>query len=167
MGGRVDCGHCNGSGQVESAEEWAIHDYDGFAHMGLGENESFAKVAAIAEKLEEHGAAFAAWYNWSDACYDDSPDLSFLESFTDEYQGEWDDEEAFGAHLYEDCYGDPDEMEDPNGYGHKKVRHPLAGYMSHAVDAWAKDLFRGGDYSSVEAHPYDDNAYGIYVFRKD
>lgn len=42
------------------SEEWAIHDYDGFAGLGLGEYESLEHVHAIAVFLEEHGDLGAA-----------------------------------------------------------------------------------------------------------
>ncbi|MFK4753765.1 antirestriction protein ArdA [Oceanobacter antarcticus] len=37
------------------SEEWAIHDYDGFGGLGLGEYEGIERVHAIAVFLEEHG----------------------------------------------------------------------------------------------------------------
>ena len=42
------------------SEEWAIHDYDGFAGLGLGEYESLEHVHAIAVFLEDHGDLGAA-----------------------------------------------------------------------------------------------------------
>jgi antirestriction protein len=38
------------------AEEWAIHDYDGFGGLGLGEYENIEHVHQIAVFLEEHDA---------------------------------------------------------------------------------------------------------------
>src|SRR5690606_14427673 len=43
------------------AEEWAIHDYEGFEGIRLGEWESFENVSAIARGIENHGEAFAAF----------------------------------------------------------------------------------------------------------
>lgn len=40
---------------VEDAEEWAIHDYEGFGSYRLSEYEGFDSVCEIAEFLEEHG----------------------------------------------------------------------------------------------------------------
>lgn len=66
----VDCSECEGSGEIEhpngkasecpncrdgqvpSAEEWAVHDYDGFPNMG--EYPSLEDVAAFVELTEEH-----------------------------------------------------------------------------------------------------------------
>src|SRR5207247_546543 len=43
------------------AEEGAIHDYDGFAPLVLGEWEDLEQVAAIARGIATHGVAFACW----------------------------------------------------------------------------------------------------------
>ncbi|MFZ5893405.1 MAG: antirestriction protein ArdA [Myxococcota bacterium] len=37
------------------AEEWAIHDYEGFCGARIGEYESIANVAAIGAFIKEHG----------------------------------------------------------------------------------------------------------------
>jgi antirestriction protein len=37
------------------AEEWAIHDYEGFGTIRLGESEPFARVAAMAAGIVEYG----------------------------------------------------------------------------------------------------------------
>jgi antirestriction protein len=39
---------------VEMAEEWAIHDYEGFEGAPISEWESFESVAKMAEFIEEH-----------------------------------------------------------------------------------------------------------------
>jgi len=40
---------------IEDAEEWAIHDYEGFGSYRVSEYEGFQSVAEIAEFIEEHG----------------------------------------------------------------------------------------------------------------
>jgi len=40
---------------IEEAEEWAIHDYEGFEGASLNEYASFETVAELAEFIEEHG----------------------------------------------------------------------------------------------------------------
>ena len=42
------------------AEEWAIHDYEGFGSLRLSESESFQTVSAIAAGIAKHGGAFTA-----------------------------------------------------------------------------------------------------------
>ena len=49
------------------AEEWAIHNYDEFAGVRLGEWEDLARICELAAALVAHGPAFAAWYSGADA----------------------------------------------------------------------------------------------------
>ena len=42
----------------EVAEEWAIHDYDGFGELRLDENEALSTIARVAGGIREHGDAF-------------------------------------------------------------------------------------------------------------
>jgi antirestriction protein len=61
--GRAEsCEECNGTGEVPTAEEWAIHDYEGFEGIKLSEHEDIDTVADLAKAIQEHGEAFAAWY---------------------------------------------------------------------------------------------------------
>jgi len=47
------CKTCHGSGEVPSAEEWAIHDHEGFPEGSVGEYTSFSRLYEIKERLEE------------------------------------------------------------------------------------------------------------------
>jgi antirestriction protein len=67
------------------AEEWAIHDHEGFGPLTLSEWESFERISAIAAGIEQHGDAFAAWLSY-DACRDPVDVTAFEEA----YRGEWD-----------------------------------------------------------------------------
>lgn len=49
---RVDCPTCKGKGKVPSAEEYAIHDHEGFGRL-IGEYTPLATVAAWAEELDK------------------------------------------------------------------------------------------------------------------
>jgi antirestriction protein len=66
------------------AEEWAIHDYEGFGSLHLGEYEPLERVTNIAAGIAEHGEAFTAWLSYD--CDRDPADLS---AFEDAYYGEW------------------------------------------------------------------------------
>lgn len=70
------------------AEEWAIHDYEGFGDLQLGEYESIADVARIAELIEKHGEMFAA-------VVDHFGGLKYLDeaehALQENYQGRYDD----------------------------------------------------------------------------
>lgn len=67
------------------AEEWAIHDFEGFGELRLGEYESLERIADIAAGIAEHGPAFTAWLS-----YDEGRDSSDSAAFMDAYRGEWD-----------------------------------------------------------------------------
>lgn len=41
---------------IEDAEEWAIHDYEGFEGVTVSEWEGFERVSEIADFIAEHGA---------------------------------------------------------------------------------------------------------------
>lgn len=69
---------------VALAEEWAIHDYEGFGALRLSEWESMERVAAIAASISEHGLAFAAWLS-----YDSEQDPADVSAFEDSYRGDW------------------------------------------------------------------------------
>ena len=45
---------------VAGAEEWAIHDYENFGGVRLGEYDGFERVAALAAFIAEHGDIGAA-----------------------------------------------------------------------------------------------------------
>src|SRR5437763_12192716 len=79
------------------AEEWAIHDYEGFGSLRLSEWESFERVSAIAAGIAEHGHAFTAWLS-----YDESRDLENPEAFLDAYRGEWDSLRACAEQFADD-----------------------------------------------------------------
>lgn len=72
------------------AEEWAIHDYDGFpARIAdqLGESPSLELVATLAELIEEHGETFAAWY--ADGRGDGLEPYELAELYSDQYMGSY------------------------------------------------------------------------------
>jgi antirestriction protein len=83
------------------AEEWAIHDYEGFGGIRLSEYESFDRVLALANLIEEHGLAFAAWYG--DQSRDGMDEDDLRSEFEEAYAGEWDSEKAFAENFVEDC----------------------------------------------------------------
>lgn len=63
------------------AEEWAIHDYDGFHGIKLSEWEGFELVHAYASFIEEHGSLGVEVYNY----YDDLEEA--CEALCDRYVG--------------------------------------------------------------------------------
>ena len=123
------------------AEEWAIHDFEGFEGIRIHEWESFETVSELASAIEEHGAAFAAFYDYQDQA--DTVE-ECVTAFGEAYRGQWDSESDYAEQFAEDC-GYLGELED----------NPLR----YCIDwnSYARDLFCGGFYS-VDASP------GVYVF---
>lgn len=79
----------------EPAEEWAIHDYEGFPD--LHEYKSIELVATYGQALEEYGDAMRAFLS----IYEGDPDC-LLSSFQDRYYGEFDSHEDFVLHYLEE-----------------------------------------------------------------
>jgi antirestriction protein len=93
------------------AEEWAIHDTNGFDGVQIGEHDPLERVAALAELLYDHpGAVVAAFLDgWGDHCADE-----LISTFEDAHGGCWttvdefadevlvsdDVKEALGERLY-------------------------------------------------------------------
>ena len=119
------------------AEEWAIHDYEGFNGVKLNEYESVEKVVELAQLIEEHGEAFAGYAEWVGLDYATSED------FEEAYSGEWDSEEEFAEDLMGQCYEVPKHLES---------------YIDY--EKFARDLFIS-DYFSVES-----SQGRVFVFRR-
>ena len=69
---------------IEVAEEWAIHDYEGFEGASLSEYTAFKSVAERAEFIEEHGALGGAIL--ADCYCDVSEAARYLEHYQGEYE---------------------------------------------------------------------------------
>lgn len=113
---------------IENAEEFAIHDYEGFGDAQLSEYESIDSVVKVAAFISAHGelgGALLADYSIEDA-------ERLLDGY---YHGSYDSEVDFAQRLFEDCYSDA-------------MPKDLFYYFDH--EAFARDLFMS-DYFSVEA----------------
>lgn len=80
--------------EIEACEEWAIHDYEGFHGITIDEYESIDRVVELAEKLEAHGEAFAAFLD----CYN----FEDIDEFEDRYQGCYKSKQDFAEEYYEE-----------------------------------------------------------------
>lgn len=129
----------------DSAEEWAIHDYDGFGDLRLGEHEALSTVALVASGIETHGLAFAAW-----ASYVGEGSADLIEQFEDRFQGRWDSLQVYAEHMLDELGAQRIIDEAPEW---------LKGYLNLDVAGFARDLDLGGDVVSVER---DDG--GVWVF---
>lgn len=131
------------------AEEWAIHDYEGFSpYVPLGEYESIERVAALARGLVAHGDAFAAW--WAMEPPEETDDDELEAAFEEHYLGEYASLEDYGQQMLDDMGINTDDLPDiPEG---------LRPYVRVDVEAWTRDMVLGGDISTAEAEG------GVYVF---
>jgi antirestriction protein len=122
------------------AEEWAIHDYEGFGSLRLGEYESLERIATIAAGIAEHGDAFSAWLS-----YDESQDATDMRSFEDAYRGEWDSLRAY-AEDYAESTGMYDAAEKSGSQ-----------YVVVDIDMLTRDL-------NIELYTVESDCHTIYVF---
>jgi len=104
------------SSPAQDAEEWAVHDYDGFGSIELGEYPDLEQVSELAGLLCEHGEPFAAY--WSQFCESDG--------FEQAYRGEWDSRECFAGDIF-------DELVAPD------LQSSIRTYIN--INAFARDLF--------------------------
>ncbi len=126
------------------AEEWAIHDYEGFgSHLRIEEFDSLDRVHLLAARIAEHGEAFGAWQaNQGD---DDE-----AEQFEDHFAGEFSSAEDYGEHLLDEMGFDPADL--------PEVPESLRLYISVDVAGWVRDMQLGGEIFMVES------PRGVYVF---
>ena len=117
------------------AEEWAIHDYEGFGGYGVSDHEDIATVSRLALLIEQHGALFAGVLGHCG-------DIDEAERMMEEcYQGEWDSVADYAENLTRDSHEIPD-------------------FLEYYID-WdrmARDMELGGDVFTVES------SKGVHVF---
>jgi antirestriction protein len=118
---------------VPDAEEWAIHDSEGFGGLRLSEGEDIEKLAELAELTVEHGDVFAK-------LVDHVGGLQYLEHakqlMEDEYAGAHDSLEDFAYELLEDT----GQLE--------SVPENLRQYFDY--EKFARDLEFGGDVFTID-----------------
>ncbi|WP_285728211.1 antirestriction protein ArdA [Psychromicrobium xiongbiense] len=118
------------------AEEWAIHDYDNFGPLRLGEHADIDYVASVAEHIQAHGAPFAAWLDFTGFEQDK------WHYFTDAYLGEYENLNTYITQLIEDL-----------GYDELLNQHlpkSMRAYLAIDKELMARDLEAGGDIFTIE-----------------
>lgn len=132
------------SNSIEAgAEEYAIHDFDGFGAYQPHEYEPIDTVAKIARGIRDHGAAYAHW-----ASHVGTSDPDALDTFEDNYFGRWDSMVAFVEELLDD-FGIEGALDDA-------VPAPWRYYIRVDTDALARDL--ATEYTVCE------DGDGVYLF---
>jgi antirestriction protein len=114
------------------AEEWAIHDYEGFGGFRVSEYESFEKVLLVANLIANKGNAFSTWLENDESVLADGDYGEIEEKFDEQFCGEFDSEKAFAEHSVEEL-----------GWGKMTYEEmetaEIASYLDY--DAIARDLF--------------------------
>jgi antirestriction protein len=131
--------------QSPGAEEWAIHDFEGFGPLSLSEYEDIGAVSRLASGIAEHGEAFAHWASIIGSRQPDELDL-----FTNSYQGCFESVEAYVEQLLEDM-GIVDAVQ-------TVVADSMIPYVTVDFASFARDLELSGDIASAAG------SEGVYVF---
>lgn len=113
---------------MSDAEEWAIHDYEGFGEVRLSEWEGFERVAELAAFIEEHEALGEAVL--SHFCGDIE---QAREALGDNYCGEYRSLADFAQELTEES---------------TEIPESLRYYINY--EAMARDMELNGDVFTVE-----------------
>lgn len=118
------------------AEEYAIHDHEGFGAWNLSEYESIETVVKVAAAIAEHGEAVTHWI-------DNLNDVdSAIDSFDDAFIGELSALD-YAYDYVNDCVFDNDTPE------------TLKTYFDY--DAFARDLVMGGDVVEIHGYLFNEN----------
>jgi antirestriction protein len=126
------------------AEEFAVHDYEGFGQYSVEEYDSLDWLSSIACGISDHGLAFGAWAARVDH------DKAALGRFEDSYLGSWRTLEAYTQDLIDDLgLEEAVDQHVPEGLRHY-VRFDVAGY--------ARDLELSGFITAVS------HGDGVWIF---
>lgn len=120
----------------QDAEEFAIHDFEGFESFNIREYQDIDEVAQLAQAIAKHGAAFAA--------YAGSVGVEeAIEHFEEAFQGEFDSMSDFAYDLM-----------DSTGQLEEIPQH-LRNYFDY--EAFGRDLELGGDYSHIDGFVFNNH----------
>jgi antirestriction protein len=113
------------------AEEWAIHDYEGFGDLRLGEFEDIENVSRVAKLIEEHGLLVAAIVShFGGLRYLDEAERALEESYQGTFRSlaEW--AESYAEDTGIDC------------------GEPWRNYID--FERWGDDAEMGGDIFTID-----------------
>lgn len=88
----------------ENAEEWAVHDYEGFEGIKISEYESFEAISEYAEFIEEHGALGGLLIDHCGSVE------AAQTAYDDHYYGEYETVSDFAEQLTEETTTIPDSL---------------------------------------------------------
>lgn len=113
------------------AEEWAIHDYEGFGSLRLSEYAGLERLVSMAELIQEHGELGADVLSYFDQDIDEA-----RESLEDRYAGCFDSLEHFAEQFLEETGG------------LAGIPQHLKGYIDYA--GYGRDMELNGDVFTIE-----------------
>ena len=116
---------------IPNAEEWAIHDYEGFEGTNLSEYTAFESVAERAEFIQEHGALGGAILADCDC------DLAEAARYLEHYLGEYDSLAYYARESTETSSPD--------------IPESLATYIDY--ERMGEDFRLSGDITFLRANP--------------
>jgi antirestriction protein len=125
------------------AEEWAIHDYEGFGSLRLSEYEDLNKVAELGSLMAEHGELFASLA----ANFGGTDGIEEARRYMEEgYCGAFDNLEDYARQFVEDCYSSEIEK--------------LPEFIRYHIDyeGIGRDMELGGDVFTIE------HGHQVHVF---
>lgn len=128
---------------IPGAEEWAIHDYEGFGPVHLDEYTSLTTVTRLAQGIAAHGEAFAALAGWLGV------EDATLDRFEQHYRGTWESLPAYVEELFADL-GVEDYLQG--------VPEWIRPYVRVDIETFARDLELAGDIYAAETRD------GVAVF---
>ncbi len=126
-----------------SAEEWAVHDYEGFHSISLSEWPDIERVLTLAKLIVAHDEPFSIWYESQDGSNFDISELE--EIFLEQWQGSFESETDFAYRMLEET-GQLSEI--PNW---------AQSYFDY--ESYARDLHLSGEFS------FTRHNCETYVFR--
>jgi len=129
----------------EPAEEWAIHDAQGFGPLRIDAHDNLSWISRVAKGVTEHGLAFAAYA----AVVEEE---ALLADFDAAYLGHYDSLHTYIEQLINDIAYDRIMAE--------ALPAKLQPYVKVDITATANDLLLGGD---LHALPAPDG--GVWIFR--
>ena len=95
---------CLAASPIENAEEWAIHDYEGFEGASISEYQGFDSVSEIAAFISEHGALGGKLLEY----YNNLDDAK--NAIGEHYAGEYESLSDFARELTEQTASIPDNL---------------------------------------------------------
>ena len=151
------------------AEEWAIHDYDGFGSLRLGEWEQFSTISAIAQATEEKGEAMLGFlaHAQDNTNLLDEPveEYDLTEAFDAAVRGAWESENdiVYSAGDEIGLAGVPSSIPMPTWNDQNNVINvfdELSSYIDW--DSVVTAFFQHGEYTAVKTSDYK-----VWVFEDD